>query len=109
MTRWLRRLLLRRYIDQLCADIARLQESVDRIHNDRDAGSASARTAMWGEITGLRMALCRAMGWDPRYDADHEGKADDLVRAKHPEVYEPDESAEEILARALRHVEGDRP
>jgi hypothetical protein len=68
--------------DQLCGEAVRRHRAIEGTLNGDDAGSTRAtnvRLVWHGELTGLRVALCHLYGWDPRVDADKEGKADDLI------------------------------
>jgi hypothetical protein len=75
-------------IDELCREAARLLRCLDATGNDPEhhstdrsvrTGALTARVQLHGKVQGLYTALCYIHGWDPREEADTEGKAGELV------------------------------
>lgn len=74
--------------DGLCRRAVDLQHGIDASLDRRDETAVLVRAGLYGEIEGLRYALCLALGLDPVADPwapAHEGPADDYVRAWHNE------------------------
>lgn len=69
--------------DQLCRETVRQMQIVDRYLGDTSEAAHTFRVERYGTIQGLRIALCLLMGWNPREDADKEGRADDYVKDWH--------------------------
>lgn len=77
--------------ERLCRAAVQRHRAVEATFGDDD--THNARMVWYGEITGLRIALCLVRDWDPEVDADKEGKADELVMAwwerNEPEYWRP--------------------
>lgn len=76
--------------DPICREAVQRMRTLGEILNDPGEIAHLNRTELYGEIHGLRVALCLVMGWDPTTDADKEGRADDHIKAWHNRTF-PDE------------------
>lgn len=71
----------RALVDGICRQAAERMQKYDHLKNQLGEVVFTRRIELIGEITGLRVALCLAMGWNLDADADKDGKADDFILA----------------------------